>query len=91
MTTEARQVPPNRALEAPEAAITPQAGVEAVRARKLTQIPRKYQRLYLRAWTGQSRKSAIRAHCLECMGYQSGEVPRCTAPGCALYPYREGG
>ncbi len=51
-------------------------------------VPRKFQRLYERAMSGKSRKAAIRAHCLMCMGWQPHEVPLCTAPGCPLYPYR---
>jgi hypothetical protein len=34
--------------------------------------------------------SAIRAHCVECMGGQVHEVQRCTAPQCSLYPFRMG-
>ena len=33
---------------------------------------------------------AIRRFCLECMGYQQAEVPRCTAPNCPLFPFRMG-
>ena len=35
-------------------------------------------------------RAAIRNHCLECVGYESAEVARCTAPACWLYPYRFG-
>ena len=35
-------------------------------------------------------RAAIRNHCLECCGYESGEVVRCTAPECWLFPYRFG-
>lgn len=35
-------------------------------------------------------RTAIRNHCLECCGYESAEVVRCTAPACWLYPYRLG-
>jgi len=31
---------------------------------------------------------AVRAHCLECMGGDKGEVERCTAPECPLFKYR---
>ena len=34
--------------------------------------------------------SAIRAHCIECMGGQVHEVARCTATQCSLYPFRMG-
>jgi hypothetical protein len=33
---------------------------------------------------------AIRCQCLECMGYQSAEIPKCTAPLCPLFPFRTG-
>uniref|UniRef100_A0A6M3L192 Uncharacterized protein n=1 Tax=viral metagenome TaxID=1070528 RepID=A0A6M3L192_9ZZZZ len=32
----------------------------------------------------------IRAHCIECMGFQPAEVRRCTSPACYLYPWRSG-
>lgn len=34
--------------------------------------------------------TAIRNHCLECVGYDAAEVRRCTAPECWLYPWRFG-
>lgn len=37
-----------------------------------------------------SRKQAIRNFCLECMGYESAEVIRCTSNACWLFPYRLG-
>lgn len=37
------------------------------------------------------RWAAVRNHCLECVGYQSVEVERCTAMACWLYPWRFGG
>lgn len=33
---------------------------------------------------------AIRAFCLECCGDSANEVKLCTAPHCALYPFRLG-
>jgi len=32
--------------------------------------------------------AAIKCHCLECVGYQTGEVSKCTSPDCHLSPYR---
>jgi len=53
------------------------------------QMPKVYQAAYLRAANGKaSPRAAIRAHCLECMGWARAEVSRCTAPACPLYPYR---
>ena len=54
--------------------------------RKNTKVLRRWRR------PGQltSRVNAIRNHCLECVGYNSAEVERCTAPECWLWPYRFG-
>ena len=83
-------VPPGDALEtAPGSVKTPLADLDSVRRKRLAQIPGKCRLLYLRAWGGKSRKAAMRAFCLECMGYDAAEVRRCTAPACPLYPYRE--
>ena len=35
-----------------------------------------------------TRKKAIRLFCIECMGFQVGEVNKCCAPTCPLFPYR---
>jgi len=37
-----------------------------------------------------SLRAAIRNHCLECVCWDFGEVKRCTAPECWLFPYRLG-
>ena len=42
---------------------------------------------YIKAIDGSSRASAIKAHCLECMGYVFAEVANCTSPACTLYPF----
>jgi len=34
--------------------------------------------------------SAIRKHCLECMGWSTDMVKECTSPLCCLYPFRSG-
>lgn len=33
---------------------------------------------------------AIKAHCMECLGWKYQEVVGCTSQKCALYPYRLG-
>lgn len=35
-------------------------------------------------------RTAIKAHCAECMCWNLAEVVRCTAPLCPLYPFRLG-
>ena len=34
--------------------------------------------------------SAIRKHCIECMGFSSDMVKECSSPLCCLYPFRFG-
>ena len=80
--------PDHRPESAPGIAESAPADPEAVRQKRLAQIPVRQRPIFLRAWTGKSRKAAIRAFCLECVGYESAEVNRCTAPACPLYPYR---
>ena len=53
-------------------------------------VPDRHLRLYDRALAGKSLRAGASAHCTMCMGWQAAEVPRCTAPGCPLYPYRPG-
>jgi hypothetical protein len=33
---------------------------------------------------------AIRFQCIECMGFVTSEVNRCTSPLCSLFPYKLG-
>lgn len=54
-------------------------------------VPPKYRSMYRRALAGRSRRAAIRAFCLECVGWSAAEVDGCTAPSCPLYRYRTGG
>jgi len=56
---------------------------------RASQIPQRYTGGYLRAVSGKGRpKDAIKAFCLECVGWQRAEVTQCTALGCPLYTYR---
>jgi hypothetical protein len=79
----------NRPESAPGNANDATTDVETARRKRLAQIPARQRPIFLRAWAGKSRKAAMRAFCLECVGYESAEVNRCTAPACPLYPYRE--
>lgn len=65
-----------------------QAEIGAERATRLSDVPAKYRRLYLKAWEGKSRKAAIRAFCLECVCWSEQEVRLCTAPACPLFEFR---
>jgi len=52
-------------------------------------MPVLYRAAYLRAVSGKaSPRSAIKAFCLECMGWQRIEVGNCTATACPLFAYR---
>ena len=57
-------------------------------ADRLSQTPERYKNGYLRALAGRSPTAGIKAHCLSCVGWDRGEIRRCTATACALYPYR---
>lgn len=51
-------------------------------------VPKHLLGLFRRAARGRSRKAAIMAHCIECMGYRRADVTDCTSTSCPLYPYR---
>ena len=55
---------------------------------RIEDVPKRFRDLHQRAIAGKSRKAAIRAHCLMCVGWVTEEVEQCTAPTCPLYPYR---
>ena len=80
--------PADRPESAPGTAGSAPADLEAIRRAKLLDIPPRQRAIFRRAWTGKSRKAAMRAFCLECVGYESAEVNRCTAPACPLFDYR---
>ena len=46
------------------------------------------RKVYERAMQGHSRKDAMTAFRISCMGYNPNEVKECTALWCPLYPYR---
>lgn len=62
-------------------------------AERLGQMPAKYRATYRRAVKGKGLRACVNAQCLECCGWQSAEVARCTDLGCPLYavrPYQDG-
>lgn len=58
-------------------------------AQRRADISKAYRRTYDRALSGRSLKAAVKAHCLECMGWQREEVRACTSYPCSLWPYRD--
>ena len=70
----------------PSASLTP---VEAAQSRALSQALPLYRNALARALAGKaSPRQAIRAKCLECVGYDRSEVTACTAYGCPLWRLR---
>jgi hypothetical protein len=55
---------------------------------RLSSVPKSAKGTYLRAVAGRSRQAAIKAHCLECVGWVRDEVRLCSSPACALWAYR---
>lgn len=51
-------------------------------------VPARFHRIYDSAMRGKSRKAAITAHCLMCVGWERKAAVECTATGCPLYPHR---
>ena len=56
--------------------------------KRLDDIPINYKNTYKKAMTGRYRAAAVKAFCLECMGWQREEVRKCNSVACPLYPYR---
>ena len=50
--------------------------------------PEQTKKTWLKAQNSNSRKTAIRAMCLLCLGGSAKEVATCTQPACPLYKYR---
>ena len=55
---------------------------------RLADMPSSCRRTYLQALTGKSKRAAIKAFCLECVGWERVAVAECTASACPLYLYR---
>lgn len=62
---------------------------ESMIERRISQIPKKYQRLYKRALRRGNLRAAVNAQCLECVGWVSDEVRKCTDLACPLYVHRQ--
>ncbi len=63
--------------------------VSAKQAKELSQTPAMSRGLVDRAFRGvASPRQSIKARCLQCVGFVRKDVANCTAPTCALWPYR---
>jgi len=59
------------------------------RAERLRTIPISRRGVFERAYAAKAApRSAIKAFCLECLGFDEAEIRNCTAPACPLYEYR---
>ena len=62
---------------------------------KAKEMPESYKKNYLATVSGKaSPRNAIKAFCIECMGYVRGEVTNCDTIDCPLNlyrPYRKAG
>jgi hypothetical protein len=78
-------------LPTPYQNLSPEARGEAEKRiiQRRVDMPRSYRRTYDRALSGNSLRAAVKAQCLECMGWQREEVRVCTAYPCPLWPYRD--
>ena len=82
---------PENLLSAAElASNTPEtnAKIAAKRAERLSTAPSSWRGILRRSWTGNSRKTAIKAFCGECVGFNRDEITNCTALACPLRKYR---
>lgn len=61
---------------------------EQIAARR-EQIPKKCKGLYDRSLKRGNLRAAVNAFCLECVGWVSDEVRRCTDLACPLYAHRK--
>ncbi len=56
--------------------------------KKLKWVPKAAVNTFKRAYSGASKAAAVKAMCLECIGFIREEVRSCSAPTCPLWPYR---
>lgn len=67
--------------------------IDAKRAAKLEDVRRHAPRhvgTFQRAFEGKSLRAAVKANCVDCMGYDAGAVAGCSAVTCPLWLQRPG-
>lgn len=60
---------------------------------RLEEAPESCRAVLRRAYGGKSKAAALKAFCLQCVGYVRKDVTECTALGCPLWmvrPYQKG-
>jgi hypothetical protein len=59
------------------------------RAKRVETAPESCRKLLVRAFSGNcSPRAAIKAFCLECVGFDREAITECSAYGCPLYEFR---
>lgn len=58
---------------------------DSAQLERLKTIPPARQNLFRQAYTGRSRKAAIKAFCIECMGFSYESAKDCRTTTCPLY------
>lgn len=65
------------------------AKIAAKRAERLATAPESARNLFKAAWVRKcSPRQAIKAHCLECVGFDRHEITDCTCWACPLWNFR---
>lgn len=64
------------------------AKIQAKREERLKWYTPTARAVVKRAWGGKSRKAALKAFCLECVGCERKLITECTAYACPLWEYR---
>lgn len=68
--------------------VEPGSARAAAIAARTAQMPVSCRGTYRRAVEGRSLRAAVKAFCLECVGWKREEVAACTALACPLWPVR---
>jgi hypothetical protein len=67
--------------------ISPQ--LQAIIDRRSPNVPIQHRPLYLKVLTGKpTRTDAVKAFCLECVGWAKKEVANCSSIACPLHSFR---
>jgi hypothetical protein len=61
---------------------------ETVREQVIANTPPLYRTVYLKAYGGNSKATALKAMCLQCSGNVRAEITNCQTFACPLYDYR---
>jgi hypothetical protein len=63
--------------------------IAATRARRLATTPKSVRGHFVAAWAGKcSPRRAIKAQCLECLGFDRQAITECTGWACPLWHFR---